>query len=901
MESLRQSPGHIQEESQSSRRRNVSQDEAYAYALRVAYLAYLLQPRQKRKQHTSTPSRLTNRTNTSSINDLMKDFSHLRDSKSTKFPHGFMDELEKRLTGVMMGKERRQEYQDPAVKRCFAAYLNVFIEPSFKKRMEKDRRVEDLVLIFYSNATKILQAARKPEDDSWKLMVDRYVALFVRLLSLIMKETDSWSRDRPELASRLATLESKLLAHDEDLAADSSTNGTLTEVIVQLTYNVKDMPLVQVVGRIFMKQPAQLQADIDVNKTLWTEDAALDDLKKYQQLLSLNSTQLLNSEDFELEEAYEVWKKAEVQAISQMIVAIVSINPQLTRQTKPTHTPSASVAISSNNPIFGHGRSQSVASLSGANTIRSVNSNSQPTDVKNGHSEDQSMYIVDQPFDMSGINPMISRTGSWSEGEEQSFAFRPSDPRGFYRTILAQALAADLNSHHEPPANDPMATILLSHETTSLLNEICSRWRVPYFSRRALFLDVCADKFLEGALDVEILVAAFDHVKDLIPNTKLDDTTINTQLLDRSKWTLADMTLNQQVLRSLNDALLRDLYGIATQCYNPKPPSVGMIVYVLENFIFNDESFPKEASDLEEFSESLRNGLREHAGKIYKEYILKHIPSDPMDWNFSVVIDLGQDLMNLSQRILKRYRKNPKILGADPLTELLRSVLPAFASDARDIVKQVLHIAKVQEEEVPVDDGLSLYKELVEIRNLHLDALPNVPFGLDIEDLLAGFVWRWIELTEQSINMWVEGAFKQDSFEARVVTANGVIDHDQRHSNSVLDVFTSFNETIYKIIHLDWDNDLHYAKFMTALARVVGIGLAHYCELLEQRFAKEMNRMTPEQEAAASQTRQERWMQLAKDAWNSKDKIEPFQFFPVVSSLFPYFVSRTDLTVASRL
>ena len=84
---------------------------------------------------------------------------------------------------------------------------------------------------------------------------------------------------------------------------------------------------------------------------------------------------------------------------------------------------------------------------------------------------------------------------------------------------------------------------------------------------------------------------------------------------------------------------------------------------------------------------------------------------------------------------------------------------------------------------------------------------------------------------------------------------------------------------------LNWDNDLHYAKFMTALAKVVGNGLAHYCELVEQKFTREMDRLTPEQETTGSQTRQERWMQMAKDAWSNKEKIEPFQFFPEVRQI----------------
>jgi len=54
-----------------------------------------------------------------------------------------------------------------------------------------------------------------------KPMVDRHLALFVRLLSLILKD-NGWATERPELATRLATLERKLLKHDEDLAGDNT-------------------------------------------------------------------------------------------------------------------------------------------------------------------------------------------------------------------------------------------------------------------------------------------------------------------------------------------------------------------------------------------------------------------------------------------------------------------------------------------------------------------------------------------------------------------------------------------------------------------------------------------------------------------------------------------------------
>lgn len=157
----------------------------------------------------------------------------------------------------------------------------------------------------------------------------------------------------------------------------------------------------------------------------------------------------------------------------------------------------------------------------------------------------------------------------------------------------------------------------------------------------------------------------------------------------------------------------------------------------------------------------------------------------------------------------------------------------------------------------------------------------SVAFAFHIEGDLAEFVWRWIRMTESSILDWVNQAVKQDNFHVR--TDNSEIPtEDQRHSLSVIDIFSSFNQTIDRIVQLNWDDDLQYAKFMTALAKVVGAGVSRYCELLEQKFSKEMDRLTPEQEAARNKSTQEKWLSLAKDAWNNKEKIEPFNFFPEV-------------------
>ena len=866
IDSLQNHRAHSRNDSRAQKRL-ITHNDAYLYALRVAFLSYLLQPRARRTQHIPAPVAQIQRSSTS-VNDLLKDFSILRDSKSTRFPHGFMSELERRLTTVLMGKEKKPEYNDPSIKRTFAAFFNAFTEQSFKKRMEKDRRVEDLVLIFFSNATKELQKGKPPGDDSWKLMVDRHLALFIRLISMVLKDHD-WVRDRPELTSRLATLESKLLAHDQDLAAATSRNGgaggSTIEVIVPLSYDIKDMPLAQVVGRIFGLRNSHVQSDINKYKSVWTEKAALQDLKAYQMYLNLNSRKTLRSDDFDVDEGYEAWKKAEVQDLSQMMLTIMQTNPELAK-----NTPSANL------PQFNHQVSNLDTSDLGY-----------PDNSRQSNGSEMSSYVIEQPVDMSSFS-----TGSQSpepaNDDDNIFTFIPPDTRAYFRFILSQALVYDLNDTSLLPSEataETPAVKLFSKQSTELLNEICLRWRIPMVSRIILFLDVVREKFLDQEISLDTLDAAFNFVKEPLPENRKAPSFMTSLLYDRSKWTLADITLNQQILSAIHDALMRDLYNTLQNCYEQKPSSTGPILYVLEHHIYDDPSFAKSPEDLQAFAAQMYEGLQQKAHEMYRGFLEKHIPQDPHTWEFFNVIELGKAVVTLAQRIQKRYRKNPEIMGVNPLTALVETILPLYAEDARDIVRRILQLTQDQGEEVPIEDGFQLYGELVEIRRIHSEALPNVAFAFHIEGLLADFVWRWIRMTESTITEWVDQAIKQDQFHVRTENSSQIPTEDQRHSVSIIDIFSSFNQTIDRVVQLNWDDDLQYAKFMTSLAKVVGIGVSRYCEIVEQKFTKEMDRLTPEQEAVMNQTKQEKWLQLAKDTWNNKEKIEPFQFFPEVCPL----------------
>lgn len=164
--------------------------------------------------------------------------------------------------------------------------------------------------------------------------------------------------------------------------------------------------------------------------------------------------------------------------------------------------------------------------------------------------------------------------------------------------------------------------------------------------------------------------------------------------------------------------------------------------------------------------------------------------------------------------------------------------------------------------------------------------LDSAIFPFHVEGLLEDFVWQWLRLTDAKVMHWIDQAIMKDNYTVRGAETEEVVAEEYKHSVSAIDIFRSFNQVVEQLIQLEWDDDLQYAKFMTALSKSIGKGVAKYCESMEKMFTKEMDRLSPDQEIAMNQTAQEKLMQLAKDAWTNKEKIEPFQFFPEVCGIF---------------
>jgi hypothetical protein len=619
----------------------VAGEDAFSYALRTAYLHYLLQPR-PRRQVSAPASQNLNRHSTVNIQDLVLDFSRgdfsrglttmggltnmVGGNKGIRLPKDFMPALRKRIEGVIVGQDPQVEYRDQAVKRTFGSFYGAFVEPRYYETTAKSRRPEDLLLIFYTHATKELQTLR---PDDWKPLVDRHVALFVRLMSIILKEY-GWTSSNPELTTRLTTLEKKLLRHDDDLADDSGGSGRGSSSTMvpgppePPSNDVNDMPMVKTVSRVFNVPLDTCQQEILKNKASWTEKAAFQDMKTYMNNLNTGAGKTLRAEDFDSDEAYDAWSKAEKAEVSELILIMGRMHQNLLRSA-PTSTPTTRP---------GH-----AYSLSGGDSHRT------PSALNRA-----SMYETITPvYNSSTPND----NGSLNEDDESPYTYIPPEPRVFYRHVVSRCLTSDLNDPDTefepidiPGADEPVR--LLSKPALDLLSQCALRWRLPKFSRMVLFLDALRIKYQEGEIGLPMLDGAFLYFDKEVDSTWM-------------AWSVADQTLYRQMLTTVHDFILRELYDILQHAYDAKARPIGPVMWVLDQHIYSNELFTP--GDMDEYIEQLKEGLKTRAHEVLQQILEEEIfgkneteKLDPLH-----VVTTIQRITKLGEKIQKRFKE--PILG----------------------------------------------------------------------------------------------------------------------------------------------------------------------------------------------------------------------------------------------
>jgi hypothetical protein len=253
-------------------------NQVYKYALRAAYVAYLLEPETQKKLHppesivVSASKQSTAQKHNSmaggskssfSALDLLRDSSS-KEPKASKFPKELIQILRDKLQIIFMGRDPK--YQDQLIRATFGAYYNHYVDPTYLKQLKENRKIEEIILIFYSKATAELK--KRTTDDEWRYLVDQHVATFIRVIQDCIRE-HNLAASAPELMTRLAGYESKLLSETKETLEPEAP--VKEDSVPEVQLYVKDMDVVMTLGHIFQKPEGALQRDIDHLRILGSE------------------------------------------------------------------------------------------------------------------------------------------------------------------------------------------------------------------------------------------------------------------------------------------------------------------------------------------------------------------------------------------------------------------------------------------------------------------------------------------------------------------------------------------------------------------------------------------------------------------------------------------------------
>jgi hypothetical protein len=164
-----------------------------------------------------------------------------------------------------------------------AVFYNQFMGDPFRKQMKENRSIEELILMFASQATGVLRKEPTLVDDAWKVEVNTQIAHFVQVLRDCLR---GLSHVSPELNSRLDMYHAKLSQSASESGHDSSSTSRerRDSVSVSPGISINDMPFVLVVAKLFKIPENAMQTEVDRLRKVCTEKVRLWILKGFRGL-----------------------------------------------------------------------------------------------------------------------------------------------------------------------------------------------------------------------------------------------------------------------------------------------------------------------------------------------------------------------------------------------------------------------------------------------------------------------------------------------------------------------------------------------------------------------------------------------------------------------------------------
>jgi hypothetical protein len=149
-----------------------------------------------------------------------------------------------------------------------AKFYGQFMIDQFKRQMKENRKIEELILMFATNATSVLKKEPTLAGDGWKLELNNQVAQFIKMLRECLRGVGHVSQ---ELLSRLDTYTAKLAPtlssgnsqSDSGYDSGSTSRDRDSVSIPTISYKVADMHMVKIVADLFKIPDTAMQTEVD--------------------------------------------------------------------------------------------------------------------------------------------------------------------------------------------------------------------------------------------------------------------------------------------------------------------------------------------------------------------------------------------------------------------------------------------------------------------------------------------------------------------------------------------------------------------------------------------------------------------------------------------------------------
>ncbi|KAG8934303.1 hypothetical protein FRC01_003816 [Tulasnella sp. 417] len=719
----------------------MTDEDVYQYSLRVSYLTFLLTPKipesvggvdggrnAERDRESFHTSRLTGAISSSlnSVTDLFRDPSGHR---GAKFPEKLFKVLDLKMQNIAMGKD--PQYNDQYTRRVIAVFwgsLKAAEKPSSRepsssswRQIKENRKIEELILFFVTTATQALRKDLTLSGDGWKHELDTQTSHFVLILRDCLRGI---SHVPPEIMSRLELYATRLAEGMQNPStpaaggrgvSTSNMSAGASDAARATSGTVDDMPLVNVVGKLFEKTKKELQSDLSVIRQFCSEKSALNDLKTCLKNINADMPFPGRREDFDTEDAFHRWRTQELAHLSQLMLAMIRLKPDLAK-TMPSE--SATRYPQPQRPL----------------SVSLMPAGSEPS---------------------PNIGSIISDGDGITSDDEievgQKFTYIPPNPKKAYKRLVELCLERDLEAMVHLPEDQEVSLTILSHQHLDLLNECALRWRISHSYRVTCFLDVIRYKYERDEVPIECIPEGLQMVEKAMHDVPAES------------WSRFDMDYVSTVYGGLFNVFLGALYEALEDITKLKPEKIAPYVQVLEA-VQESGLVERYKADIDARLNDLADRVRVQAVHQYtdKNYELM---SNPDPNRALPLLHLTDHLEKQAKLLDKRFPK-PILRRLDLVSLALESQIPLFLTDLGDLRVPLLEGSTRKPPEVPLVDIFALYRRTKTLLSMHAAFCPDSPIDYDLGGYFEPYVLQYLVNTDLQTAQWVHAAISVDKFEA---------------------------------------------------------------------------------------------------------------------------------------